>query len=379
MRKRDELNFLTTTTPTSVRSDTACEGLSQSSSRTEEQKLTSHIDLDNRSQSTFRLDTDPITDDLGVYHHRNRGGSTSNSSAEENEEQITRALEELSSIPDQAKCLRIEQSSPAPAEPLKAPICLSEIIHYVGASNILNYLHIDEVLQVGQVNRGMKEIVDNYFLHYILPQTEICCFVDHIVEDGYPPSEEYQWLYPVIRRVDKSMRIFPHDRVVFEPDFDNKLKYAYRHGSFKHVELKFHLGDWRRRQKWPLDSRPSVHHTPYTYRANEYWKSREIQYTRIHQFIRFDTFNDSPIHVFYKEVPDTDGEVVRLHAISIPLNYLRQSLCTNIDNGDVEPLKRTITRSNRTFYRKPSRPSIRSFEIVEGSEETKCGDGKVEE
>jgi hypothetical protein len=194
--------------------------------------------------------------------------------------------------------------------------------------SIFDYLPIKDVLPFVKVNRHMKELVDNYFLHYILPQTEIYYYVDHIMEDGSPPSEEYQRLYPVIRRMNKASRKFPSDRVVFEPEIESTPKYTYRKNTFNHVEIKFHLGDWRRPKKMLLDGRhrPAAD-TPYSYRADGYRKSHKLTYTRMYHYIRFDTFENSPIYVFYKDVSDTDG-VVALHAISIPLNFLRQSLCS---------------------------------------------------
>ena len=306
--------------------------------------------MNDRSQPNFCSLVSPSIGQSTIPQHR--PGSASNSSMDENEEQITSARDQLSSIPEYDDPLRIEHEKNPLAEAPKPPVHLSQLIDFVGARRIFDYLPIKDVLESAKVNRYMKKIVDNYFLHYILPQTEIYYYVDHIMEDGGPPSEEYQRLCPVIRRIDKDMRIFPNDRVVFEPDFDGKQKYTYRHGSFKHVEIKFHLGDWRR-QKWPLDVRPSVDSTPYSYKADGYRESRKIQYTRMYQFIRFDTFNDSPIHVFYKDVSNTDGRIVALHAISIPLNYLRQSLCTNLPSVEMESAKRTLTRSNNGFN--PSR------------------------
>lgn len=327
--------------------------------------------MTDRSQSKIGTDINPFTDDFEVHYRQD--GSTSNSSIDENEKQISSAREQLSSIPDGPELLQFGNDSVVAASPPEPPIGLSQLIDFVGASKVFDCLPIKDVLEARQVSRYMKDIVDNYFLHYILPQTAITCYVDHIIEEGCPPAEEYQHLYPVIRRIDKDLRIFPHGRVVFEPDFNSTLRYTYRHGSFRHVELKFDLGDWRRRQKWPLDDHPSARRTPYSYKADGYRKTRKIQYpiqyTRMHQFIRFDTFNDSPIHVFYKEVSDSGGQIVVLHAISIPLNYLRHSLCTSVPNWDEEPPKRTIIRSNHSFDRK-------SIEIMEDCEESKCREAK---
>jgi hypothetical protein len=169
-------------------------------------------------------------------------------------------------------------------------------------------------------------MVDNYFVHYVLPRSEIYFHIDHIMEDGSPPSEEYQRLYPVIRRIDKHKRVFPNDRLVFEPEIEETPKYTYRNGFFDRVQIKFHLGDWRRRENWPLDCPPTAR-TPYCYKADEPRTRHKLQITRPFQYFRFDTFKDSPIYVFYKYLPGTGGDVVALHAISIPLNYIRQSLC----------------------------------------------------
>ena len=335
---------------TARQSDATSEGSTRYSRSTLEQKTANETDLYERSQQNLSSDTEPLFFDLFVPPYR--AGLTSTNSIDKNEEQITSARDQLLSIPDGNEPLRIEYEHSPPVEPPKSPLNLSLLIDFVGAMSIFDYLAIKDVLETGKVNRYMREIVDNYFLHYILPRTEIYYYVDHITEDEGPPSGEYQRLYPVIRRVDKELRKFPDNRVVFEPELDRSLKYTYRHGSFRHVEIKFHLWNWRRqRRNWPLHEKTSVSETPYSYKADGYCKSRKIPYTRMHQFVRFDTFNDSPIHIFYRDVPDTDGRVVTLHAISIPLNYIRHSLSASIPGSDEEL---AILRSNQKFSPRPS-------------------------
>lgn len=274
------------------------------------------------------LENSSGTGGLAVPHHR--AGSTSSNSADENDPQVSSARDQLSSIPDPSAPPPIDHEEER-GEPPKPPVQLTQLIDFVQPQNIFDYLLIKDVLPYVKVNRHMKELVDNYFLHYILPQTEIYYYVDHIMGDGSPPSEEYQRLYPVIRRIDKDNRKFPSDRVVFEPEFEHNPKYKYRKNTFNHVEIKFHLGDWRRPKTMFLDGRrrhrPAAD-TPYSYSAGGDRTSRKLSsFTRMYQYIRFDTFENSPIYVFYKDVFDSD-HVVALHAISIPLNFLRQSLCS---------------------------------------------------
>jgi hypothetical protein len=285
-------------------------------------------------QRKVRVDITIYADSLGdssasayrlVVPHQ-RAGSTSSNSADENDPQVTSARDQLSSIPDPGEPLPLglEQQR---GDPPKPPVQLPQLLQFVLPQSIFDYLPIKDVLPFVKVNRHMKELVDTYFLHYILPQTEIYYYVDHIMGDGSPPSEEYQRLYPVIRRINKDSRKFPSNRVVFEPEMELTPKYTYRKNTFNHVEIKFHLGDWRRPKKMLLDGRhrPAAD-TPYSYRADADRKSHKLPYTKMYQYIRFDTFENSPIYVFYKDVSDTD--VVALHAISIPLNFLRQSLCS---------------------------------------------------
>jgi hypothetical protein len=271
-----------------------------------------------------------------------RTDSTYSCDADESDPQVTSARYQLSSIPDPDEPLKLGLEEER-GESRQPPVQLSEILQFVLPQSVFDYLPIKDVLPLAKVNRHMKELVDTYFLHYVLPQTEIYYYLDHIMEDGSPPSEEYQRLYPVIRRIDKASRGFPGDRVVFEPEFESTPKYTYRKNTFNHVEIKFHLGDWRRPKTMLLDGyhRPAAD-TPYSYRADGGRKSHKLPYTRMYHYIRFDTFESSPIYVFYKDVSRADG-VVALHAISIPLNFLRQSLSSTTSDNKPEPVEQRIS------------------------------------
>lgn len=258
---------------------------------------------------------------------------------------ITNARTQIRSIPDPSELLPIDYQQYTHEEPPKQPVQISKLIEFVGPGTVFGYLPIRDVLAVGKVNRHLKTIVDNYFIHDVLPRTKIYVFLDHIVEDGSPPSGEYQCLYPVIRRIEKDKRTFPDNRVIFEPDFREKPRYTYRKVSFNHVEIKFHLGRGQPKN-WLLNRSPAAR-TPYSYRAAGVRKSHNLPYTRMFQYMRFDTFENSPIYTFYKDVPDSDASVV-LHAISIPLNYLRQSLSVTIPDGGTEAAKQTASSTDQT-------------------------------
>jgi len=275
---------------------------------------------------------------IGTSSAHHRAGSTSSCSGDESDDQAKASAEDqLSSIPAPDEPLHIEPRLPVtPEEPpqsVSRPVQLFALIEAVGPRRVFDHLRIKDVLAVGKVDRYLKATVDNYFNHTVLPQSEIYYYIDHIMEHDGPSSEEYQRLYPVIRRIEKTRRVFPDGRVVFEPKFEEKPRYTYKKDSFKHVEIKFHLvglQEWPPRDL-PLDC-PLAARTRYSYKAEGYRKRHKLPYklpyTAMHQFIRFDTFKDSPIYVFYKGLPGSHGETFALHAISIPLNFLRQSLCS---------------------------------------------------
>ena len=276
-----------------------------------------------------------VVDDLliGLAPPHQRTGSTSSCSGDESEDDPTKASarEQLISIPEPSeppgKSPETGYQQP-PTDPPPRPLQLPDLIERVSPHSVFNYLPIEDVLAAGKVDRQLKAIVDNYFLHYFLPQTEISYYLAHTVDDHSPPEEEHQRLYPVIRRIEKEKRVFPYNRVVYEPKLAKKPQYTYRKDTFNHIEIQFKLGDSRQSKEWPLHCPPEGRKF-YSYRADRYPTKKirfRLQHTRMFQFMRFDTFENSPIYVFYKDVPDTNEKIVSLHAISIPLNFLRQSL-----------------------------------------------------
>lgn len=274
---------------------------------------------------------------IGLAPPHQRTGSTSSYSGDESEDDPTKASarKQLISIPEPSEP---PGESPEtgyqepPKDPPPRPLQLPDLIERVSPHSVFNYLPIEDVLAAGKVDRQLRAIVDNYFLHYILPQTEISYYLAHVVDDHSPPEEEYQRLYPVIRRIEKEKRVFPDNRVVYEPKLAKKPQYTYRKDTFNHIEIRFELGDSRQSKEWPLHC-PPEHLKYYSYTADGYRTKKvrfRLQHTRMFQFMRFDTFENSPIYVFYKDVPDTNEKIVSLHAISIPLNFLRQSLSDEI-------------------------------------------------
>jgi hypothetical protein len=189
---------------------------------------------------------------------------------------------------------------------------------------LFDRLRVCDILNARLVCQDMMRIMDDYFLHTVLPKTAMSFHVKHIVDRTSPPENEYQHLYPVIRRISiKENRVFPLNRIVFEPSpQEPQSAYTYRHRRFEPLKINFHLHDFQPNHNWPLVAA--------TYYEEGYRQTQKIkfpaQYTRLHRYVRFDTFKNSPIHVFYKDVSESDSNVVRLHAVSIPLDYLRTSL-----------------------------------------------------
>ena len=138
---------------------------------------------------------------------------------------------------------------------------------------------------------------------------------------------EYQSLLPVIRRIRKEKRFLPHGRLLYEPVNDSGHRYLYRHGRFEPVAIDFRLPGDRYRYSWPLVAMPDdSSRYPSRYNRRSHWIL--LKHTKIHQYYKFQTFKDSPVQVFYKDQPGSGLDCFVLHAISIPLSYLRYALFT---------------------------------------------------
>lgn len=204
----------------------------------------------------------------------------------------------------------------------ETPPTFLDLIDYMGPE-FFKRLSIQDVIRARGISRDMTQFVDNYFLNRVLPKTVLRFHSKHFHDVGYPAEREYQILLPVIRRIDKDRRFLPYDRVIYEPDVASLPVYSYRIGKFEPVAIDIHLDD-HGKYRWPLiaaaadDSRPS----------HRQYRSRKIhlKHTKKHQYYRFDTFRNSPVHVFYKEQLDDDPNIVKVHAISIPLTFLRRAI-----------------------------------------------------
>ena len=270
----------------------------------------------------------------GLEASRVRADSSSSSSVEETDEQALDAKAQLLSIPDHDTSTPENLGDRKPNKNPERPIQLPKLIQCLPPNCLFENLFIRDILILRTVNRHLMNVVDEYFIHTVLPKAEIVFLVKHITNQNDPAEKEFQSLFPVIKRIDPDKRVLPGGRVVFEPETTGK-QYTYRHGQFEPVELRFHLPDFERKYDWPLvaGTDPSVTQ-PISYREGGYSSSRNLKLslkvTRMHHYIRLDTFDRTPIHVFYKDIADTRPQAVSLHAISIPVDFLRRSLCKEI-------------------------------------------------
>ena len=201
---------------------------------------------------------------------------------------------------------------------------LTELLGFLDPCAIFKHLPIDDMIRARGISRHMLGIVDDYFLHRILSRTEIVFRVKYYHDIDGRRELEYQILKPVIQRIVKERRYLPHDRLLYEPVNDSGRTYLYRHGSFEPVAIDFRLPGDRYKYSWPLVAmRDDIGRYQSRYKRQNY-----LKYTKIYQYYKFQTFKDSPVQVFYKDYPGNGPDGFTLHALSIPLNYLRHALST---------------------------------------------------
>jgi hypothetical protein len=200
----------------------------------------------------------------------------------------------------------------------------AELLTFLDPCAIFKHLPIDDVIRARGISQHMLGIVDDYFLHRILSRTEIVFGVKYYHDIDGRRELEYQRLQPVIQRIEKQKRHLPHGRMLYEPVNDSGRTYLYRHGSFEPVAIDFRLPDDIYKYSWPLVAMPD---DIGRYRSR-YKRQSYLKYTKIYQYYKFQTFKDSPVQVFYKDYRGNGPDGFTLHALSIPLNYLRHALST---------------------------------------------------
>jgi hypothetical protein len=239
--------------------------------------------------------------------------------------------DQLRSLDSDEECSLVPCPPPTcPSSPLglaQGPIGFAELLNYLDPSAIFKHLPIDDVIRARGISRDMLRIADDYFLHRILPWTEIVFRVKYYHDIDGRRELEYQRMQPVIRRIEKEKRFLPHNRLLYEPVKDSGRTYLYRHGSFEPVAIDFWLPDDIYRYSWPLVAMPEDS-SRYLSRYKRQSHLILLKHTKIYRYYKFQTFKDSPLQVFYKDQPGNGPDRFILHAISIPLTYLRHAIST---------------------------------------------------
>jgi len=277
---------------------------SQNDANEESTKCSANMDYDSDLSKSFAINN--MSESTLEYFDSNE-----NVIAEEEIESVEKDIPPSTQPPPHHHCLR------------ETPPTFQELIDDVGLGLFFQHLSIQDLISARGISRGMMQSVDNYFINRVLPRTVMFFHSKNFYDVDSPAEREYQRLLPVIRRIDKERRFMPDDRVIYEPDVAFLPAYSYRIGEFEFVAIGLYLnGAGKYRQ--PLiatavdDSRPS----------QRQYRSRKInlRYTKKHQYYKFDTFKNSPVHVYYKERFYDDRNIVKLHAISLPLTFLRRML-----------------------------------------------------
>ena len=192
---------------------------------------------------------------------------------------------------------------PRPATPFtgKRPVSLIKLIDYIDPENLFRHFPIHQVIAVREVSESLKIMVDDYFLHRILPWSEITLHSTFIHGIEGRPERESEILIPVIRRIEKENRFLPYKRVLFEPKGGENRRRYYCHGKFEPRSVEFRLKDGTR-YTWDLTAEADIGSQSYRNdRRSHRLTLPPLKHKKIYQYYKFETFTNSPAQVFYKD------------------------------------------------------------------------------
>jgi hypothetical protein len=275
----------------------------------------------------------------------------------QNELLLTVPKEQLS---EEGKRSASRQSTATVSAPLTPPITLFEFLAHIYPGEVFKKLQLNVILQIRLVNQQFKSLVDDYLRDVILPFTRLIFRFKTPADFDYPDKHENHWehLVPVIARVDKGHRVFPHGRIVYEPAKRETKKHRLHKFQPYEIEVfiddRFDLGGERKytfhlhpprdenHTRTENSTRHERNHDPRD-RGQRRSHLLKFEYTKVHQYYRFDSFDELPVHIFYKDRTEGDSNFVELHCISIPLDFLRREVLRDRD----ENMKMAKTRARR--------------------------------
>lgn len=122
-------------------------------------------------------------------------------------------------------------------------------------------------------------------------------------------EEESENLYPVFKKLPLGDRVLPDNRVVFEPESFDGHRYCYPRAHYHPVDVfMFDLPCRRRTYHWQLGEENERNTQNF----------REDRYFIFHYYHECDIWRKFSMKVWYK----FDGNKMRLHCVSIPLQLL---------------------------------------------------------
>ena len=253
-----------------------------------------------------------------------------------NETIVQEAKNELRQLPELANAL---MPNPDP------PLTLLNTLDHIYPSEVFRFLELKEIIELRGLSHAYKQLVDEYFLNAFLPETSLTFEYETLDDEEERRTErryvkKYRHLPPVIKRVEEGDRVLPHSRIVYEIKPDETPCWSHS-GRDRPIKILLHLPDGRQ-IPWPLNTSHS-----------RYSRERSMHLidltnpTRMEQYYRFDKFN-TPVHLFYKE--DRDHQDIKLHCISIPLDYVRSVLFE--DPKDTRRVFRSPEASSRARRRR---------------------------
>ena len=224
--------------------------------------------------------------------------------------------------------------------PLVPPTLIDLFDRFGLEEGVLENLDISELTKLSSVCRRFQRMVKDYILEKIISKTTIQLHTRYI-EEGQRQEREFVQMIPVIRRIQKSRRFLPFDRVVYEPEPSFATNYRYRLGQFSPDcitiytpyddcrPLRWQLGDhweWKRNDR-RRRSRCYIRDPDETFRALCYKFEDDFKDSRPSS-VKF------PVNVFYSR----KGEAfARLHILSIPFNILVERLSVGVSPNRNHP------------------------------------------
>lgn len=223
--------------------------------------------------------------------------------------------------------------------PLVPPTLIDLFDRYDLEDGVLENLDIYALIALSRVCKRFQTLVKGYILESVISNTTIQLHTRYI-EEGQRQERDFVQMIPVIRRIPKSRRFLPFDRVVYEPESSFPTSYRYRLGQFSPDSITIYT--------------PYHDCKPLRWQLGDHWEWKRNDRRRSPRYIRDpdetfralcykfeDNFKDSrpssvkfPVNVFYSRKGDA---FARVHILSIPFNILVERLSVRVSPNRLSP------------------------------------------